>query len=58
MNDAELMEFKARLAVKRERVLRRVLGDQKAEARLAEINRGAVKRKALGERKEICADGS
>ncbi|WP_176476937.1 hypothetical protein [Mesorhizobium sp. WSM4313] len=57
MNEAEKMEFKARLAVKRERVLRRVLGDQKAEARLAQIARYAVKRKAIGGQKEDCADG-
>ncbi|MEI9416549.1 hypothetical protein [Mesorhizobium sp. Cs1321R2N1] len=45
----ETLGFKAHQAAIRERVLRRVFG-QKVEARLAEVNRGAAKRRALDEK--------
>ncbi|WP_167449076.1 hypothetical protein [Mesorhizobium hawassense] len=57
MTAAEQAEFKARLAAQRERVLRAIFGDRKAEARLAEIERGTVRRLALKKEGGTDADG-
>ena len=47
MNEAEREEFKARKAAMIEAILRKLYGDRKAEARLAEIARFAEREREL-----------
>lgn len=50
MSEIEQQAFKARKARLVEGILRHLFGDEKAEARLAEIKRAAAKQMAMGEK--------